>query len=144
MYTLKCTNYLNPNTAYRDINIITTSLTINNIVLEPTIKGLNNCDDSRLSPAPGSLRAVLLKNSTTRLFVHPLELTADHLTALDMDIVSSSTADQNVDDECNDKANKSPKLKDALYNLRHIQETWRDQQMRIVVSRPADTLKLKG
>ena len=56
-----------------------------------------------LLPAKGSLRAILLENSTTRLYTHPLEWTATHLQNLSChlrlaDKISSSTTETSEND----------------------------------------------
>ncbi|ESZ91267.1 hypothetical protein SBOR_8360 [Sclerotinia borealis F-4128] len=54
---------------------------------------------AHIQPAPGSLRSILVKNSTTRLFVHPLEWTIDHLNFLNVKVVTSTSIMEPVVEE---------------------------------------------
>lgn len=97
----------------------------------------------QLIPAPGSIRNILLKNSTTRLFVHPLEWTADHIEALEVDLVTSASIGERISDETKRQVEESTQLLGAVLDLEHTQAVSRDQQTRQLVKSAADAAEIQ-
>jgi hypothetical protein len=86
---------------------------------------------------------MLLKNCNTRLFVHPLEWTADHLEALDVDLVISASTGELVADEIKRQVDESTPLLGAVWDLEHAKAISRDQQTRQLVKSTAHAAKLQ-
>jgi len=86
---------------------------------------------------------MLLENCTTRLFVHPLEWTADHLGALDVDIFISASTGELVGDELRRQVDESTQLLGAVWDLEHAKAILRDQQTRQLVKSTAYAAKLQ-
>jgi hypothetical protein len=89
------------------------------------------------------MRAILLKNCTTRLFVHPLEWTADHIEALDVDLVTSASTGERITDDIKRQVDESTQLLGAVWDLEHAQAISRDQQTRQLVKSTADAAKIQ-
>ncbi|XMA12780.1 hypothetical protein WAI453_005571 [Rhynchosporium graminicola] len=95
------------------------------------------------TPAPGSMRAILLKNCTTRLFVHPLEWTADHIEALDVDLVTSAgKEEERITDETKRQVDERIHLLEAILDLEHTWASSRDAQIREIFPYIADAANI--
>lgn len=76
----------------------------------PIARSNDHHGSSPANSSAGSIRAILLKNCTTRLFVHPLERTADHLEALDVDLVIPASTGELVVDDIKRQVDESTQL----------------------------------
>jgi hypothetical protein len=92
-------------------------------------------------PAPGSFSAILNK-SATPLLVDPLEWTADHIPALDVELVISASTVELVVDDIKCQVDESKQLLGAAWDLEHARATSRDRQTRQLVTQAAELQKL--
>ncbi|APA09269.1 predicted protein [Sclerotinia sclerotiorum 1980 UF-70] len=87
----------------------------------------------RPSPAPGSIRAVLLENCTTRLFVHPFDWTTDHYRALHVELVISASVEEPVAEDIKSQVAESRIISGALWNVNGCHLVRRDKATRSLV-----------
>ncbi|KAF7853073.1 hypothetical protein EAF04_010812 [Stromatinia cepivora] len=89
---------------------------------------------ARPPPAPGSLRAILIKNCTTRLFIHPFEWTVDHFHALDVELIpSSASLGEPVAEDIKSQVDGSRKVRQELKDLNGCHMVRRDHATRCLV-----------
>ncbi|KAI9728855.1 MAG: hypothetical protein M1834_007112, partial [Cirrosporium novae-zelandiae] len=93
-------------------------------------------------PAPGSLRGILLKNCRTRLYIHPLEWTADHLKALNIDLAPSTNVEECIVDDVVSQDEEWTQLLGAVWELEHARAISKDQQTRQLVKSTANAMRL--
>lgn len=117
-----------------------TNISMSNTVPSLSLAGSNH--GRHPPPAPGSIRAILLKSCATRLFVHPLEWTADHLHALGVDLVISASLGEPVVEDVKCQVDESTQVLGAVWNLEHARAISRDEQTRQLVKRTAELQKL--
>ncbi|KAJ8065841.1 hypothetical protein OCU04_004945 [Sclerotinia nivalis] len=89
--------------------------------------------NQRPPPAPGSLRAILIKNCTTRLFIHPFEWTVDHLHALDVELVPSALLGEPVAEDIQSQVDESRRIRGDLRDLKGCHIVRRDPAIRHLV-----------
>lgn len=111
-------------------------------VLEPSVAGSNGYH-GRHPPASGSIRARLIQNCTTRLFVHPLEWTADHLEVLDVDLTISASTGEPVVNNIKRQVDEDTQLLGALWDVEHARGTSRDTATRQLVKSTAHATELQ-
>ncbi|CAD6442359.1 bac21deb-73f2-4658-9c8d-4b5b0e101ead [Sclerotinia trifoliorum] len=97
----------------------------------------------RPPPAPGSLRAILLKNCTTRLFIHPFEWTADHLRAFGVELVTSASLWEPVAEDIESQVVGSKTIKKAIKDINSSKLLWRDKATRKLVIDIAEVQNLQ-
>ena len=117
-----------------------TNISMSNTVPSLSLAGSNH--GRHPPPAPGSIRAILLKSCATRLFVHPLEWTADHLHALGVDLFISASLGEPVVEDVKCQVDESTQVLGAVWNLEHARAISRDEQTRQLVKRTAELQKL--
>ncbi|CAD6440094.1 4a608d2f-7831-4d0c-93f5-93d004504c8c [Sclerotinia trifoliorum] len=87
----------------------------------------------RPPPAPGSIRAILLENCTTRLFVHPFDWTADHYRALHIELVTSANVEEPIAEDIKSQIAESRIIEGALWDVNGCDLIKRDKAIRSLV-----------
>lgn len=86
----------------------------------PEIAGANGRYRRRSPPVPGSIGPILLENCTIRRSAHPLEWNAEHVKALDVDLVNpTSTENYIAEDIIRRHAEECTQLLGAKWDLDH-------------------------
>ncbi len=94
-------------------------------------------------PEPGSIRDILVKNGNTRLFVHPLDWTADHIEALEVNLATSASVGERISDETKRQVEESTQFLGAVLDLERTPAISRDQQTRLLVKSAADAAEIQ-
>ncbi|KAJ8071462.1 hypothetical protein OCU04_001782 [Sclerotinia nivalis] len=87
----------------------------------------------RPPPALGSIRAILLENCTTRLFVHPFEWTADHFHTLNVELVISVNLEEPITEDIKSQIVENRIVKGALQDINGCHLVRRDNAIRSLV-----------